>query len=165
MTPMRATRIALLGLALLAGRADPATARQDDAGDPPALVERGRIEPLAVGAAYVAAVPPWEAPDEPWHLAYAEALAAGRWPTTAETYEAHQPPLYYLGLAALLRALPEPALPRSPASPFFPLASAALLHPPADPAAAPLAALRTLSGLLTALVVALTWATAFIAGW
>jgi len=115
---------------------------------------------LATGALYVGAVPPWEAPDEPWHLAYAEAVAQGRLPSPGETYEHHQPPLYYAWPAFAVRVLGLPAVPRAPDNPRYPLAVAAYLHPPDDRGAASLALLRAFSGLLGALVVALAWATA-----
>jgi hypothetical protein len=114
---------------------------------------------LGVGIGYLAAVPPWEAPDEPAHLAYAEALAAGQAPDPRRTYEAHQPPAYYLLPAAVLRLLGRPALPRGTDNPYYPFAAAAIFHPVDEPEAAALRLLRSVSGLLGALVVALTWAT------
>ncbi len=113
---------------------------------------------VIMGAGYVAAVPPWEAPDEPWHMAYAEALAAGSPPDAAETYEAHQPPGYYAALALMLRGLGIDSVPRSPSNPFYPYAAAAHLHPPDEEGAGVVAVLRTVSGFLAAACIALTWA-------
>lgn len=79
-------------------------------------------------AAFALATPAWEAPDEPWHLVYAERLAAGRVPEAQDTYEAHHPPGAYLWLAAWQRALGWPALQRSPYEARFPLAPNAYLH-------------------------------------
>jgi hypothetical protein len=118
---------------------------------------------LAIGACYTAAVPSWEAPDEPWHLAYAEALAAGRLPEATETYEAHQPPLYYAVLAAVLRAAGIATVPRAPDNPWYPFASAALWHAPGDRAEGQVRVLRTVMGGLGALAVVLTWAAARVA--
>jgi hypothetical protein len=115
---------------------------------------------LVLGMLYVAAVPPWEAPDEPWHLAHAEALAAGHVPDEAATYEAHQPPLYYALVAATLRLGGIEAIERAADNPWYPFATAALWHTPDDTAVGQLALLRTLSGFLGALVVALTWSVA-----
>jgi hypothetical protein len=115
---------------------------------------------LLVGLLFVEAVPPWEAPDEPWHLAYAETLAAGRLPAAADTYESHQPPLYYLWPGLALRLLDVSDVPRGTDNPRYPFALAAYLHPPADPATGWLRLLRSFSGLLGALVVVLCWTTA-----
>lgn len=119
---------------------------------------------LIVGQAFVAALPAWESPDEPWHLAYAEALAAGRLPGAAETYEYHHPPLYYLWPALGLQALGVQALTRAPDNPRFPFAAAAYLHPANAPEDAPMRFLRTLSGLLGCPAVLLAWAAAARAG-
>jgi len=115
---------------------------------------------LVVGAAYAARVPPWEAPDEAWHLAYAEALAAGRLPAAGETYEHHQPPLYYLWPALGLRIAGLARVPRAPDNPRYPLATAVAQHPPGDPAGALVRWLRVFCGLLGALPIVLAWATA-----
>lgn len=115
---------------------------------------------LLAGAAYTEAVPPWEAPDEPAHLAYVEILAAGRLPIPAETYEYHQPPLYYTWPALALAAMGGAPLPRGPVNPHYPFAAAAYLHPPVEASVAPLRLMRTFGGLLGALVVALAWASA-----
>jgi 4-amino-4-deoxy-L-arabinose transferase-like glycosyltransferase len=113
---------------------------------------------LVIGALYVEVVPPWEAPDEPWHLTYAEAVADGRMPTNEETYESHQPPLYYTWVALGLRALGVKGVPRAPDNPWYPFAEAALWHEPGDPAVPLLAAIRTFSALLGSLAVVLAWA-------
>ncbi|MFN2252113.1 MAG: hypothetical protein ACK2UL_09385 [Anaerolineae bacterium] len=112
---------------------------------------------LAVGLLYLDAVPPWEAPDEPWHLAYAEAMAAGRLPAAEDTYEAHQPPLYYAWLAGALRVMGVAEVPRAPDNPWFPYAAAALWHVPGDPAEPLLSALRGFSALLGCVTITLTW--------
>ncbi len=114
---------------------------------------------LALGALVVTGVPPWEAPDEPAHVAYAEALAAGRRPTTAASYEAHQPPGYYLWPAWALRLTALPLSPLPPDNAFYPFSVAALVHRPSDPTAANLRLLRTLSGFLGLLTVCLAWTT------
>ena len=119
---------------------------------------------LLLGQAFVAAIPAWESPDEPWHLAYAEALAAGRLPGAAETYEYHHPPLYYLWPALGLRAMGLEALPRAPDNPRYPFAAAAYLHPAAAPEDGPMRLLRTLSGLLGCPALLLAWAAAARAG-
>lgn len=113
---------------------------------------------LALGTRFLKSVPAWEAPDEPWHLVYAEALADGRLPTAEETYEQHHPPLYYLWPALALRATGTGPIARSPDNPRFPFAAAAYLHPPAEPGHGPLRLLRAFSGLLGSLLIALTWA-------
>ncbi len=115
---------------------------------------------LLMGQAFILATPPWEAPDEPWHLAYAEALAAGHLPTAEETYEHHHPPLYYLWPALGLHAIGLHGVERAPYNPRYPFAAAAYLHPPGAPDEAPMRLLRGLSGLFGALAVALTWAAA-----
>ncbi len=115
---------------------------------------------LACGAGYAARVPAWEAPDEAWHLAYAEALAGGRLPRAVDTYEHHQPPLYYLWPALGLRIAGIARVPRAPDNPRYPLATAVALHPPGDPAAPTVRWLRAFSGLLGALPVVLAWAAA-----
>jgi len=102
---------------------------------------------VGTGALYGEAVPPWEAPDEPWHMAYAEALAAGRLPAAEETYEAHQPPLYYVWPALAVRALGISKIPRAPDNPTFPFATAAYLHPPGDPGEPLLRLVRTFAGM------------------
>jgi 4-amino-4-deoxy-L-arabinose transferase-like glycosyltransferase len=68
--------------------------------------------PLAfalVAGRYSVAVPPWEAPDEPAHFAYAthllDAGALPRMVADGGPTEAHQPPLYYLLAAALMAPL------------------------------------------------------------
>src|SRR5437762_12724461 len=68
--------------------------------------------PLAfalVAGLYSLVVPPWEAPDEPAHFAYAahllDARALPRMVVGAGPTEAHQPPLYYLLAAALMAPL------------------------------------------------------------
>ena len=64
----------------------------------------------ALLAAYAMRVPPGDAPDEPAHLEYAASLArtgrlpVWRWPLQPLSYESFQPPLYYAGAAAVLRA-------------------------------------------------------------
>ena len=130
----------------------------------------GRLTALAILFAYLAAsaalasgVPPWEAPDEPWHLAYAEALASGRTPGAEDTYEFHQPPLYYLYLGAVMRAAGIPTTPRPPANPRYPLAAAAYWHAPGDPAVPALRLLRLATSWLGLLAVAFTWAAARVA--
>jgi hypothetical protein len=115
---------------------------------------------LLAGAAYTESVPPWETPDEPAHLAYVEILAEGRLPTPVETYEYHQPPLYYAWPALAYAATGGAPLPRGPVNPRYPFAAAAYLHPPGEPVVAPLRLMRTFGGLLGALVIALAWATA-----
>lgn len=69
----------------------------------------------ALGTAFVLLVPPFEAPDEPAHLAYIDFVATGaalpdqygpQWPLTGHEIsptEGHQPPLYYAAAALLLR--------------------------------------------------------------
>lgn len=119
---------------------------------------------LALGAAYAHAVPPWEAPDEPWHAAYAVALAEGRLPTADETYEHHHPPLAYAWFALGIRLAGIEALPVGEANPRYPFAAAALQHPPGDPLVGRVRFLRTWGGLLAALAVALAFAAARAAG-
>ncbi len=114
---------------------------------------------LVFGVLYLEAVPPWEAPDEPWHMAYAEAVASGRLPSPRDTYESHQPPLYYVWPAIALHVSGREAVPRSAANPLYPFAAAAYLHPPEEDAAAALSLIRAFSGLLGAITVVLTWAT------
>ncbi len=100
-------------------------------------------------AVHAGRTPAWEAPDEPWHLVYAERLAAGVVPSAEETYEAHHPPGAYLWLAAAQRALGWPRLARPPYEPRFPLAPNAYHHEPAHAAAeARLRPLRMLGALL-----------------
>lgn len=65
---------------------------------------------VLLAAAYAFAVPLGEAPDEPAHLRYLEAVAAGSLPRFAPGreplgYEAHQPPLDYLVVATVARVL------------------------------------------------------------
>ena len=109
---------------------------------------------------HLAVVPAWEAPDEPWHLAYAEVLASGRLPSADDTYEYHHPPGGYLWPALTLRALGWNAVPRAAYEPRFPLAANAYLHPMDDPGAAMLRLLRAVNGLLAAPACALAWAAA-----
>lgn len=115
---------------------------------------------LAIGALYVESVPPWEAPDEPWHMVYVEAVSAGRLPTADETYEAHQPPTYYLWPALALRVMGAAPVPRAPDNPRYPFDSAAVWHTEADPAVRVMRVIRTFSGFLALLAVALAWSTA-----
>jgi 4-amino-4-deoxy-L-arabinose transferase-like glycosyltransferase len=67
---------------------------------------------LTLGHLYVTPVAPSaavnfiNAPDEAAHLAYARAVAEGRLPASADTYEWHQPPLYYALAAPLYRSGP-----------------------------------------------------------
>jgi len=87
---------------------------------------------LALGAGYVVRTPLWQAPDEPAHFNYALALAqgqgfpvleAGDWDqaylerlksskfppnlsVSTLRYESHQPPLYYMVAAGVLRLVP-----------------------------------------------------------
>ena len=103
---------------------------------------------LLLGAGMMDAVPPWEAPDETWHAAYAEALAAGALPTLEQTYEAHHPPLYYLWPAAWMRVLGRHPLPSAEHNPYYPFATSVFLHPPGEPLAPVLRLLRFLSSLL-----------------
>ena len=103
---------------------------------------------LYLGAGMLDAVPPWEAPDETWHAAYAEALAAGSLPTLEQTYEAHHPPLYYLWPAAWMRILDRHPLPAAEHNPYYPFATSVFLHPPGEPLAPVLRLLRFLSSLL-----------------
>ncbi len=93
-----------------------------------------------VGLRYALRTPPWQVPDEPAHVnyarhvaqtgrlpvlqmgdydaAYLEALKANRFPpdmpVTEVRYEAHQPPLYYIVAAVLLRLFAPQALVVSP---------------------------------------------------
>ncbi|MBK6768608.1 MAG: phospholipid carrier-dependent glycosyltransferase [Ardenticatenales bacterium] len=120
---------------------------------------------LLLGAAYARTVPPWEAPDEPWHAAYAVALADGRLPTADETYEHHHPPLAYGWYALGIRLAGIDALPLGEANPRYPFAAAALSHPPGDPLVGRVAFLRTWGALLAVLAVPLTFAAARVAGW
>lgn len=116
---------------------------------------------LALGTRYARAVPAWEAPDEPWHLVYAELLARGRAPTAADTYQHHHPPLFYGWTALGLRLLDAPPeIPRAPDNPRAPFDVAAYLHPPDDPGTPWLRLLRFWAGLATALLVPLTWCVA-----
>ncbi len=58
---------------------------------------------LVLGTAYSVLVPVFEAPDEPAHLGYLNALmTTHRLPTRDATPQAHQPPAYYALLAAVL---------------------------------------------------------------
>lgn len=74
-------------------------------------VNRGRVLAAVVvllAAAYVYSVPLGEAPDEAAHLRYLEEVAAGSLPRFAPGrdalgYEAHQPPLDYLVVAAVAK--------------------------------------------------------------
>lgn len=113
---------------------------------------------LIAGTAFGEAVPPWEVPDEPWHAAYAESIVAGRLPTLAETYEAHQPPLYYALTAIGLKLIGRPVLERSQDNLYFPFDAAAYRHPPDEPAVSPLRIVRRLSSLIGAVTICLTWA-------
>lgn len=116
---------------------------------------------LALGTRYARAVPAWEAPDEPWHLVYAEVLARGRSPTAADTYQHHHPPLFYVWTALGLRLLgAPPEVPRAPDNPRAPFDLAAYLHPPDDPGTPWLRLLRLWAGLATALLVPLAWCVA-----
>ena len=119
---------------------------------------------LAVGSGYGAMILPWEVPDEPWHTTYAEAVAAGRLPDSSETYEAHQPPLYYVWVALGIRSIARSEVPRSADNLYFPFDAAAYSHPPDDPSLSPLRLLRRFSSLLAALTIALAWSTALAAG-
>lgn len=59
---------------------------------------------VSFGLAYVHTVPPWEASDEPFHLAYALHLAErGTLPGPDDTPESIQPPAYYALVAGWLR--------------------------------------------------------------
>ncbi len=95
---------------------------------------------MLVGAAFALGTPSWQVPDEPAHVnyarhvaatgtlpvlqpgdydaAYLEAIKAARFPPTMSVtsirYEAHQPPLYYLLAAGLLRILTPDALAPEP---------------------------------------------------
>ncbi|MCC7018770.1 MAG: hypothetical protein IT332_03375 [Ardenticatenales bacterium] len=120
---------------------------------------------LLLGAAYARTVPPWEAPDEPWHAAYAVALADGRLPTADETYEHHHPPLAYAWYALGIRLAGIRALPLGDSNPRYPFAAAALSHPPGDPLVGRVAFIRTWGALLAVLTVPLTFAAARVAGW
>lgn len=115
---------------------------------------------LALGVAYREVVPPWELPDEPWHVVYAETLAAGRLPSPVETYEHHHPPLGYVAPALALRGLDLAPLPRSASHARYPFDAAAYVHAPGEPSAAPLRLLRALGAPLALATVAL----AFCAG-
>ncbi len=119
---------------------------------------------LALGTAYARAIPPWEAPDEPWHAAYALALAVGRLPTAVETYEHHHPPLAYAWTALGVRLAGIAALPVGEANPRYPFAAAALAHPPHDARAAPVRFLRGWGAVLAVLAVPLAFAAARAAG-
>ncbi len=63
---------------------------------------------LALGVTYSLVIPPWEGVDEDAHFAYAQYLAAHRHllrssdPEAERIREKHQPPLYYLLVAAVL---------------------------------------------------------------
>ncbi len=128
----------------------------------PAVLQAGLLVVAcqALLQGHLAAVPPWEAPDEPWHLAYAEALAGGRPPSPSDTYEYHHPPGGYLWPALALRALGWSAVPRAAYEPRFPLAANAYRHPADDPGAPLLRLLRAWNGLLSAPAIALAWAAA-----
>lgn len=125
---------------------------------------------LLAAAAWLAAVharrvPAWEAPDEPWHLVYAEILAAGRSPSGEETYEAHHPPGAYRWLATAIQGLGWPPLAHAPYEPRFPLAPNAYLHgPPTLEVEARLKVLRALAALLALPGLALIHAAALRAG-
>jgi hypothetical protein len=110
---------------------------------------------VLLGAGLQSVIPPWEAPDETWHAAYAEALAAGALPTLEQTYEAHHPPLYYLWPALWLRVLGRTTLPSAEHNPHYPFATAVFLHPPGEPLAGPLRLLRFMSSLLALPILAL----------
>jgi 4-amino-4-deoxy-L-arabinose transferase-like glycosyltransferase len=79
---------------------------------------------LALGGVYSLVIPPWEGVDEDAHFAYAQYLAAhfhllrSGDPEAAQIRENHQPPLYYLLVAALLVPLrasqPYPVVTRNP---------------------------------------------------
>src|SRR5205085_9680694 len=79
---------------------------------------------LALGLVYSVVIPPWEGVDEDAHFSYAQYLAAHHRllssadPEAAQIREKHQPPLYYLLLAALLAPLrasqPYPVVVRNP---------------------------------------------------
>ncbi len=112
---------------------------------------------LALGALVVEAVPPWEAPDEPWHVRYAQVLATGRRPTRIDTYEAVQPPAYYLWPAWGLRLTGLPLAPLPPENAFFPFAVAAFVHPGHDATAAGVRVLRTFSGFLGLITLCFAW--------
>lgn len=128
----------------------------------PAVLQAGLLVVAcqALLPGYLAAVPPWEAPDEPWHLAYAEALAGGRPPSPSDTYEYHHPPGGYLWPALALRALGWSAVPRAAYEPRYPLAANAYRHLADDPGAPMLRLLRAWNGLLAAPAIALAWSAA-----
>jgi hypothetical protein len=68
---------------------------------------------LLLGLGYSVAMPVWEAPDEMAHYLYALTITReGRLPALVDTYEARQPPGYYL-LAASVLAVLETARPGS----------------------------------------------------
>jgi 4-amino-4-deoxy-L-arabinose transferase-like glycosyltransferase len=77
------------------------------------IVTPGRILALVclvfvVSALVVASATPWgEANDEPDHVQNVETLVSGHWYriTDSAGFQPHQPPLYYLGLAAWQKAL------------------------------------------------------------
>lgn len=75
---------------------------------------------VVLGLAYNISIPPFEAPDEPQHYAYAEHLVVqGRLPVLEvgePPSESHQPPLYYAAVALLL-------------APWLPVDSSSLLNP------------------------------------
>jgi 4-amino-4-deoxy-L-arabinose transferase-like glycosyltransferase len=77
-------------------------------GSPPGLLLLLLSARLAVGVAYSLVIPPWEGVDEDAHFAYAQYLAAHHDllscadPEAAQIRENHQPPLYYLLVAAVL---------------------------------------------------------------
>lgn len=119
---------------------------------------------LIAGTGYGEVVPPWEVPDEPWHAAYAEAIAGGRLPRADETYEAHQPPFYYTFVATGLRGLGRSDLPRSEHNLYFPFDASAYHHPPGEAAAGPVRLLRRYASLLAAITIVLTWSTAIAVG-
>ncbi len=124
---------------------------------------------LVTSVAYNLSIPVGEAPDEPGHIRYVEVLrSTGKLPTIPRnsprySYEADQPPLYYLSQAAWVSLLwPTDALmPQLRANPDFSFASDAVpntyLHdyPPAQ--AVPVHLMRLLSTLFGLCTLVFIW--------
>ncbi len=132
---------------------------------------------------YALSVPLWEAPDEPAHYIRVRRIAEPKfsppsYPGPLKTvwserylyssYQDAQPPLYYLGAAAVLKAvnrvtaLPDPAFLFPPVQPGFQAGMSLFLHPPLSlrvrlSALASVYSLRLFSVLLGALAVFLIY--------
>jgi 4-amino-4-deoxy-L-arabinose transferase-like glycosyltransferase len=127
---------------------------------------------LVTATAYNLAVPVGEAPDEPSHVQYVEILLrTGQLPTIPRdsarySYEAEQPPLYYIAQAAWMRILwpGDKLLPELQGNPDFSFSSDtvfnAYLHnyPASD--AVPVHLMRLLSTLIGLLTLFLIWLSA-----